>query len=339
MQANIYIEKYEEQLPKPKDNSIWVWFGRFSAVIGVLGVGLGYYYFGQTPPEILLSIYLCAVTTFFIVYTIYRESTKKHRYSESIYFLAHTSHLIKDYLQDFKYGRAGTEELHQLSERIVNDISKCFTLLTGKRCNACIKVLEDDEELVTYARDTSSSKRYQEDPQKDSDQKHYLKDNTDFELLFDDNSDYSRFFLENNLIKRWRKSLHTDEVYKNSSFDIVGKPRLNLIFGYFPRVKNWRLTYRSTLVCPIRHITTRKYEGGGFKQYWGFLCIDSHSTGIFDRRLDPELAYAFANQLYVLMGQVREVSKLNDEIGCLNDELDQLFLLAESIEKDKAQNV
>ena len=68
MSTNLYIEKYEEQLPKPKDRSFWVWFGRFSAFISVIGVGLGFYYFDKTVPELFFAIYLCVLVTFFITF-------------------------------------------------------------------------------------------------------------------------------------------------------------------------------------------------------------------------------------------------------------------------------
>lgn len=336
VQANRLLDKYEEQLPKPENGNFWVWFGRFSAAVGIIGVGVGLNYYDQRPPEFVLSLYLCAVTTFFIVYIVYRETKKRHRYSESIYFQAHTSHLIKDYLQDFKSGRAGKNELHQLNERIVNDISKCFTLLKGKRCNVCIKALEKNEELVTYARDTSSSKRYQELHSKYGSHKHFLSENSDFSLLFDQSAKYGRYFLENNLVRRWRKNVSSEEAYRNSSFKFVGMPKLEFILGFFPHVRHWRLSYRSTLVCPIRHITTKMYEDEDCHQYWGFLCIDSNSTGIFDRRIDPELAYSFANQLYILMSQVNETSKLHKEIGVLNHEIDDLYEIVHSIEKEKS---
>lgn len=284
-------------------------------MMGVIAAGFGFYFKPQTLPESTYAIFLISLVLFLLGYIFYRESQKRHRYSEAIVFLTHASHLIKDFLQDFKYGRAGESEMKNIQIQLADNISKCFTLLKGRLCNVCIKTLEENGELITVARDSNSSIRYS-DVEPSQALKHYLKDNTDFDMLFENNIECGRYFLENDLKALWKL-----RNYKNSSFGMVTDPEIKTIFKYFNYVSNWKLGYKSTLVCPIRHITTDHYPGGDYKHYWGFLCIDSNSRGVFNASIDPELAYCFANQIYTLSGQLREISKLNNEIS----ELYQMF--------------
>lgn len=311
---NQIINSYEKQLPSYRPISFWSVFGRFSAGISIIAAGYGFYYKPQTIPESVYAIFLCSLIVFLFGYIFFRESQKQHRYSEAIVFVAHTSHLIKD----FKYGRAGEPELRSLQIQLADTISKCFTLLKGRKCSVCIKTLEEDGELISVARDSNSSIRYS-DIEESKMQKHYLKDNTDFSELFENTKEYGRYFVENDL-----KSLWKSRKYKNSSFQIVTEPKIRSFFKYFHYVANWKLGYKSTLVCPIRHITTVEYPSGDYKHYWGFLCIDANSRGAFNEGADPELAYCFANQIYTLSGQIREVSKLNNEISDLYKMIDEL---------------
>jgi len=190
--------------------------------------------------------------------------------------------------------------------------------LKGKQCSVCIKTLDENGELRAVARDPTSSIRYDEN-KKNNHTKHLLEENTDFKLLFEDNSTYSRYFIENDLKTRWKA-----QDYENSSFEIVEEPKIKRVLNTFHYVANWNLPYLSTLVCPIRHITTRNCsENSEYKHYWGFLCIDTNSRGLFNKNLDPEVAYCFANQIYILASEVNEIIKLNDQIDQMHDLLDE----------------
>ncbi|ATD08271.1 hypothetical protein SIO17_14525 [Pseudoalteromonas piscicida] len=315
---NTILSAYEKQLPKHKPITFWPIFGRFAATVGIFTGTASFFYSPESIQEYVFSTFLCLTVIFLIGYIFYRESQKHHRYSESIVFLAHSSHLMKDYLQELRYGRVEKEEFHRLYTQLADAISKCFTLLKGRRCSVCIKTLSPDGELQTHARDANSSVRYS-DVRNSIDVKHFLSDNTDFELLFGDNNEYGRYFLDNNLKDRW-----LNRNYKNSSFSVVGEPLIKSRVFRRPKVSNWRLGYQSTLVCPIRHITTKEFADGEYKHYWGFLCIDSESRNVFNKNIDPELAYCFANQLYLLSAQIREMDKLNEEISELYTMIDEV---------------
>lgn len=141
---------------------------------------------------------------------------------------------------------------------------------------------------------------------------HPLDRNTDFSDLWYGRNGAYRYYLSNNLIKKFK-----EQQYENTSFDIYGKPSV-VSFGAFSIVKDWKLPYRSTIVWPIRYIPgSEKWPPDELKpdekvsgaEIWGFLCIDCNSSNAFDDRYAPELGAGFADALYTLFAATKALAK------------------------------
>jgi len=131
---------------------------------------------------------------------------------------------------------------------------------------------------------------------------HRLDENTDFHDLWYAQNGCTRYFLSNDLMKRWKQ-----HKYKTSSFKEVGEPYLQSVLG-IDMIRNWRLPYRSALILPIRYVSTfnppeEQTHDMLHWRYWGFLCIDCNTPGCFDDRYCPELGGAFADGLFTLFSQ------------------------------------
>jgi hypothetical protein len=305
--ANELIYKYEQQLPKTNRIKFWVVLSNFSALVTIIGTAITFYAKSITMQEIIYTLYLCILLTLSFIYIIFRESKKQHRYSESVYFIAHSTQLVKDYLREYKHGTVTERDFSTLLDKIVNNVSKCFTLLKGKKCNVCIKTIINNNELECCARDSNSEVRYSENINNKI--KHTIDKNTDFSSICDEKTGSLRYFLCNDIMKKWQIG-----EYENSSFEIVGMPKRKINKLNISSIAEWTLDYNSTLVCPIRHISAKDYPNKNYKHLWGFLCVDSHSSDIFDKNIDPELLYCFSNLIYMLISTMSEVNELNEYI-------------------------
>ncbi|ENM3786239.1 hypothetical protein V9N53_003583 [Vibrio cholerae] len=323
--SNELITKYEAQLPKVKRYEIKDVISNIFGVIGVIGVIFTFVTYENKEPfsfnvnELFVFVVQGVIILSLLSYLFYREVNKRHRYSEAVYFIAHSSQLIKDFLRRYREGDVNKSDLDRLHEKIANNVSNCFSLIKGKKCSVCIKTIEDNNILRCLARDANSDARYSE--QNNDFSHHTIMENTDFSSFFLSSCPKIRYYLNNNLKKSW-----LNREYKNSSFFNVGEPRVKNFFGY-SYVKGWRLAYNSTLICPIRHITSDNSVG---KHYLGFLCLDSSSRNMFNDTIDPELLYCFANQIYLLESEILNVEKISHELDGLYDELEETYSLLES---------
>lgn len=195
-------------------------------------------------------------------------------------------------------------------QKIVDSISNCYSLLTGKQCRCTVKELKDDLSVRTVVRDTLSKNRMHLCQIQDK-AEHHLDENTDFYNLWYSLYGCSRYFYCDNLINFYKTSK-----YKNSSFKILGKPEIIPILRFFSFVRKWRLPYKSTIVLPIRYFSEfkppekpdKKLQNPQKQDYphwkfWGFLCIDCNSRKIFDNEFSPELGAAFSDILYIYLAQ------------------------------------
>lgn len=266
-----------------------------------------------TPISIFFAIFLVLLTTLLIVFICIRESRKVHQYYESIFYLTHNSQLIKDFLRNYKKGNVAESELNRLHAKIANNVSNCFSLIKGTRCSVCIKTIVEDERLEFLARDSVSVNRYKDyDKTKIS---NCIDDNTGFKVFWDENTPYVRYYINNDLPDSWSR-----HEYTNPAFGTIGRPSFHKKFGIHKSI-NWDLPYKSTLICPIRHVSD---DVNIDCHYLGFICVDASSRGIFNRKIDPELLYGFANQLYLLETQIIEINELNEEINYCLDEIEQI---------------
>ncbi len=224
--------------------------------------------------------------------------SQKSRYAEATKSLHLCIHIIRDiffYLEDETI--PDDDRCKDISLSLWA-LAKTFSLLKGVHCRACIKIIEcvenglhgnlsDEEKLnmlyVTTFRRDLNTERTQEYRLEGDSKENTLAGNTDFRKLFlrEDNSE--RFWIHNDI---WKDK----KTYQNTRL-----AKLNDIKD---------LGYRSALVVPIRKTTQTKYSEQQYshkQDILGFVCIDSMTRGIFNKRYDPEVVALFADALFVLM--------------------------------------
>lgn len=289
--------KFESQLPKPEKWSFGIIFNYIAGICSVAGlVGAP---FVITDPSSLSFVYIVFLSILVIVlfaYTLFIDKQKLHRYAQSVIFSHYVVHLLRDSLAEIDTPQA--KQLAPTTEKMLDAIATCFSIITGKRCRCAIVDLVENTELRVATRDSISKAT-----SKKKTDKHLLKDNTDFSNLWYALNGCSRYYLCNDLPNEWKK-----HKYLNSSFDKSAPPEIKTMFLGFSYVANWRLPYKSALILPIRHLTDfcPPTEQGSIEPNWnfnGFLCIDCNSVNAFDDRYAPELGGLFADALFTLFNQ------------------------------------
>lgn len=293
--------KFESQLPKPNS---WSFTTLFNYVAGISSVGgLIGAPFVIADPNYLSNVYLAFLSILVLVllaHALLVERRKLHRYAQSVIFSHYVAHVIRDTLAEIEATQG--QQVERGTERILNAISTCFSIITGKSCRCSLVELVENTELRVAARDEISKASNKKEVGK-----HFLRNNTDFNNLWYALHGCSRYYLCNDLIQEWR-----DHKYNNSSFEEVGYPEIKaMIFGRFRRVTNWQLPYRSALIFPVRHLTefTPPKNPDSLEPNWnfyGFLCIDCNSRNAFDDRYAPELGGMYADSLFTFFTQVEK---------------------------------
>lgn len=304
--------EYKNQLPKL--GSKFDLLNSFSIISGIGSIAGVILFYAAANPDLLSKIYaayILAIATLFIGLSIYLTFRKDNRYAQAVLFIHLVNHCIRDYIALLSIHNEKPKKEHL--KNILDSIAECFSVLTATKCRVALKGLNQNLELVTVERNSSSSI----DRMKVASMvKHSVDSNTDFCNLWYSINGCSRYYLSNNLRKEFLK-----QQYSNTSFESYGgKPVISHYFVY-SRVSNWRLPYESTLVVPIRYIkdfnppvvegTVSNSQVPGW-EYWGFLCIDSNKKNIFDRRFAPEIAAAFADVLFIYFSVISKLGDSND---------------------------
>lgn len=225
---------------------------------------------------------------------IYREYvfSRKARYAEASFFFHKTTHSIRD---AFDLTEAENKEGTLLKiQAALDGFSSAISMITGASCRVCIKqILEknEGEEYFTQTFVRSNTNRYNE--KKDSPQE--LFKNSDFFYIVRENAD---MYFSNNLKK--------ESAYNNSSWPGVSTERDAYI-------KAKKYDYISSISWPIQGGAPLSEESQKNKpELIGFLCIDSLTKNIFDRRYDKQLGLMFADSLYPLLWQYRNKFTLEE---------------------------
>lgn len=229
----------------------------------------------------------------FVAVQEYRFS-RKARYAEAL----NQIHLIYSICSL----RSATKALVGDFQNICDHLAQAYGLITGTRCSACLKILNQkmDESQVaeprpfvtTLCRDANSipSRQFSDD-----EITHWLDENTDFEMIFRNlGKPMGRAFLSNNLCRR--------AGYRNTSFTLYGGEPGYLTIPYLDllvRYSTWPLPYKSTIVSPI----LAPGSEGSKPHLLGSLCVDSRSRGVFRERYDIEMMCSIAGALYPLLDQ------------------------------------
>lgn len=253
------------------------------------------------------AIYLCSINAVLAGYICYVHRHKRHRYAEIIAQVHSVNHLIRDWLSsiqigarrwrqpnDAAFGIQFTRDFNHATIKALDQISDAFSYLCGKRCAVCVKELQPGDRLRVVFRDSISG---QTRGLMDSSRvPHEARRDTPCNVLLNTHCT-DRFYACNDVITEWDR-----RHYDSPTFDFASKPpRVFRLFGRrFPQ--HWPLHYRSCLVVPIRYVTCIKPPAPSSDEewnYWGFLCIDCNSRGVFDVDRCWELAAAVADILYV----------------------------------------
>lgn len=304
---SVSARAYKESLPKFNRINFWELATRLGTIASIFGFGVAIFYFQQRPSEMLLSIFLIGCTASMIGYVLFQEKRKLNRYSQATIFAHYINHITRDLLEKQKETRSAEFNIAAISSFLLNPISTCFSIITARNCRVCLKIINSEEGnpvVETLARDDVSRDigRLRESRSI----KHLLEKNTDFRNLWYWEKGCSRYFLCNNL-----QNLFRDNLYDNTSFELVGYPKVSELFFGIKRVSEWRLPYKSTLVVPVRYIPDDAMHTESNKQViWGFLCIDCNRSNAFDPVFAPELAAAFADTLYTLFSQLELMKSL-----------------------------
>jgi hypothetical protein len=296
----------------------------FGAFLGWLGLVIGIlsgavalvetFTSNTTIKEWVLSSTLVAVALLSLGALAYREYTLA-RQSKFVSTLAHqqqASGLLRDlriFLQlHEKPPLLTAQALRQargMIEEILTIYAEIFSLLTSTRCRTCIKLTDVHSEIpdnvlvFALARDKlSANENRLHDKDRADNSRDKLKDNSDFLRLWDPKLQEGVNFFCNNLPK--------EEGYETSSFNywlnIAGNP--NKI-----RKATWPLWYRSTIVWPIRRYPK---EDLGIETHicLGFLCVDSHLTGVFELDEHGPVGTMLANALFPILELYTDLSAM-----------------------------
>ena len=266
-----------------------------ASIIGLVGApfvlqdlnALSYLYMG----------FLSILVMLLLLHAILVEKRKLHRYAQTVFYTHYAQHLVRDALSELM--NSNTDNIEEISEKILDAIANCFSIVSGKTCRASIVELSSDFTLKVVARNSMSKIK-----SKPRLKQHKLEENTDFNSLWYSINGSSRYYLNNNIKESWLK-----KEYENSCFLEHDYPRIKRILG-FTYVENWPLSYQSALILPIRYVSEFSPPAGRKKEpnwdYFGFLCIDCASKNSFDSRYSTELGAGFADMLYTFYRQVYE---------------------------------
>lgn len=227
-----------------------------------------------------------------------QSSSRYIRYTEALQPIHRFHHALRN---AFCSDRGGDTEdtVKNHVQGALKNFSMAFSLITGTTCRSCIKILYlaemESNEDRTNAADLSATpidqrktrslavKTYcrcdiTDEPPKNQDSKDWVSDNSDFlDLLMEpDKTTTSRCFFRNILPYPGYKNSHYSEA----------------------ELKNGEMTYRSTIVWPIRKKPLTMDQDSGTI---GFLCIDSKAKNAFCKPNDVEIGAACADALYMLL--------------------------------------
>jgi len=244
---------------------------------------------------------------------LWREMTRirKEKFANIQEDLHGIQHVIRDQLTILELMEGRSEDEVRLHAHIVeqnvqeclNRFASVFTLLTGTKCRATLKMIEpgkttDKPVVYTFMRDIDSERFFKDDDdERRAKGADLLEDNTDFSSVFGTKGE--RWFFCNDLTAQTN--------YLNSRDKNLTKRDLAGLRAFMNLWKptDWNLPYSSTIVWPIRHKGNVPL-GAGFS-FLGFLTIDSRHRGVFDIKFDTHLGASVADSFHHMLVRLIEV--------------------------------
>ncbi|HQR05669.1 MAG TPA: hypothetical protein PLN21_02550 [Gemmatales bacterium] len=243
--------------------------------ISLIGLGVAWFFDKQSGIVFSLAVVIVGVIGWA---SFLRERYRRHsdkRYADALHCLWEA-----------------VEQLHSLRSRndlrpeewkaqhtaITSHIAKAYSLLSGRRCRCCVKIVWPQDEsninVDTLCRDTPDSVAEKPFP---------VLYNSAFCTLMQDPE--QKWFFGNDL-----PTLAKNGEYTNTRLQ-------------------WQERYKSAIVWPLR---TRNPEQIGVGDLWGFLCVDSKRANSFNKDVDFEFGSIIASLLCVHIAHLHEVNRIAD---------------------------
>lgn len=266
-------------------------------VVGFIGIYLTLQ--SELPVEQLftpLIIFLICLTTLsFVLFLVFLGKFIIHRrYTKGHLSITKALSIAND-LRD-------SEEINQLEKCIEKMQESCtyiadaYTLFKNKRICVCIKLVintgDGDIFIRTLCRDDIARKDSRRVQPKEETVIHYINENTDFKYIFENvnkNGEKFKYYISN--------VLPLEDFYRNSRINADEYPPRSVIpiVKEIKRLKAWPLPYKSTITVPIIILTDNPVDKDNIA---GYLCIDSDTMWIFNKKYDVNILRSIANGLY-----------------------------------------
>ncbi len=286
----------QDKLTRPNLNPIWTAVNVFASIIAIFLFVWSRSNRGKETPDARAVVYVCVVVTISSVVALGLQQMyfdRKQRLADS---LATLRWAFLDLQELAATSQPTAEHIKDTCTTAANKLATTLTQIARKSCTVCIKLVENDPNspegaridplVTTLCRDDGSRDR----ELKTFSVKHWIKDNTDFQALFDQlGTALPDHFFCNNLLRL--------QGYKNASIPANSTPPKSRVPGlswYYSR-KHWPLPYRSTVVFRI----ARLRESSESKQLSivGFLCVASNHINVFSKN-DLNVIAIMADCLY-----------------------------------------
>lgn len=212
-----------------------------------------------------------------------RRSERESRVALALPQLSSAFHWISEAVNSAS-ANGGGDDFRNYIKNSLAEMARVFSTISGTPCRMSVKELiftgddlslqGDDArffEVRTFCRHDRLG-----DPSKVTGPDRIV-DNTDYRVLFEETTEERFFFCAD---------VHNELGYLNSHARDRDLSTLN---------------YRSNVVWPVeREIGEKKVAGSRRHDLWGFLCVDSMATNVFDRNIDVPLGAAYADVLYAV---------------------------------------
>lgn len=268
-------------------------FVGFAASVGTLYL-LYRQFWGAASTEGKWGIaFVSSFAWFFLAFAVLQEYrlARKARHAEASPFF---HEILQKCVGGAREEFATSREVQSLVQEICEELANGFSLVSGTRCAACVKVIDQAPDahetqepqlsVSTLCRDRKARERRS----RGQEITHWLHANTDFLEIFRSlHKPNGRAFFENDLPSR--------KNYINTSFELYGEPKepgVPFVRTWIQK-RQWPLPYKSTIVAAIL-----PQEFSEKEQLAGFLCLDSTSVRAFSGRYDLPWVLAVATALH-----------------------------------------
>jgi hypothetical protein len=292
-------------------------------VFGIIGtfIGIALPIFNSPNQSTVAAYTICIMFALFVLWSVVREYriARKEKYANISYKLQSVSEKVRElslklHLASLPTAKGDEETLASVTEKlglILDDVATIFSILTGTRCRATIKVIATDGTefwCPVLARDSySASQNANSDRERANRRIDVIQKNIDFRLLSDPKQDDQGYYFNNNLAQGNYESTsiqyHYDQVGRSSHLWRPGT------------AESWPLSYRSAVVWPIRQTATPFFTK---VRCLGFLAVDSESRNVFEERWDSSLGASMANMLFLpllLYQQIEQRVRLTQSVS------------------------